>query len=94
MYSCMGPSQTGPGSEQCNSCLQGSCGAQLSTVESSCSAYLSCYQACSCSDTSCLQGCLGKIDSTCINPSANLGGCLQQNCLAPCNAVSDGGGPG
>jgi hypothetical protein len=83
--------QSGAGSAQCSSCLQGSCSGPLSTVESSCSAYLTCYQACSCSDSTCLTGCLSKVDSNCATPFGKLAVCLSNSCGTSCTGVSDGG---
>jgi hypothetical protein len=91
---CQGATGTmGAGSSACSSCLQSSCGSQISSVESSCGAYLTCYQGCQCSDLSCLEGCLSKIDSTCQNPEESLATCLTQSCSSQCTTttVSDGG---
>jgi hypothetical protein len=82
---------TGPGSAACNSCLQGSCGSQVSSVQSSCSAYVTCYSGCQCSDTACITGCLSHIDSPCQNAYLGLVTCLSQSCSAPCNGTTDGG---
>lgn len=83
--SCQGAAgSTGPGSSACSSCLQSSCGSQLSSYLSSCSAYNGCYEACQCSDTNCIAGCLSKIDSTCQSPFGSFAMCLSQSCASQC----------
>lgn len=93
--SCQGATgQTGAGSAACSSCLQNSCGSQISAVESSCGAFVSCYEGCQCSDTMCITGCSSKIDSACMQAYGPLQNCLSQSCMTPCtsNDVVDGGG--
>jgi len=93
--SCQGATgTTGAGSAACSSCLQSSCGSQISSVKSSCGAYITCYEGCQCSDLSCVGGCLSDIDSACETPEESLTTCLSQNCASQCNTtttVSDGG---
>ena len=88
-----GTGATGAGSAACSSCVEGSCGSQLSAVESSCSPYLACIQGCQCSDVSCLSGCLSKRDSACQNADGPFATCLGQSCSSQCTMAqpSDGG---
>ncbi len=83
--SCQGPGATGPGSAACASCLQSSCGSQLSSEISSCGAYNGCFEACQCSDTNCIMGCFAtKVDSTCQSPFGPFTMCLSQSCGSQC----------
>ncbi len=89
--SCQGNAGTsGAGSAACNTCLEGNCGSQTSSVESSCSAYISCYNGCQCSDTSCISGCQSKIDSTCSSAYSPLTSCLTKSCATQCGGAAAG----
>src|SRR4029077_9680743 len=85
--SCQGAKgTTGAGSSACSSCLQNSCGSQVSAVNSACGAYVACFQGCMCGDFMCLVGCAQtKIDAACSNSYMPLQNCLMQSCGQQCN---------
>jgi hypothetical protein len=92
---CQGATQgTGSGSDACNSCVESSCGSQISAAESACSSYFSCYSACQCSDYQCIAGCVSNITSSCETPFMAVDTCLTSSCAAECNTASTDAGTG
>ena len=92
IQSCKGGTQsTGQGSAACTTCLQGSCGSQLSAAESGCSDYFNCFGGCNCSDLTCIEGCLSKATaSSCQTPFMSLGSCISSSCASECNTTTPG----
>jgi len=76
----------------CFSCVQASCGPELSDYESACSDYLSCV--CPRGNFSCSavtsSACNPTVGSSCATAEISYGACGLQNCKTPC---SSGGAP-
>jgi hypothetical protein len=87
---CQGaPPSSGNQSTQCGSCLQGSCGPDLTAAVTACGTFYNCIAGCQCTDLTCLVGCTQKIDQTCQNAYGPLATCQSGSCSSQCGT---GGG--
>jgi hypothetical protein len=85
-------------SSSCQSCVQNSCGSQVSSGESACSGYLNCacpggsFSQTAAESSSCQQ----QIDSSCASAEQSIVSCEEQNCASQCgiSGGSSGGGSG
>jgi hypothetical protein len=80
----------------CTSCIEGSCGADLSTFESSCSDFLSCACASGSYNSTAAAGttCQAKITAACTSADQTISTCVQMSCATQCSTASSGGGSG
>src|ERR1700722_5594190 len=85
----------GEAPQACTSCLENSCGTQLSNFESACTDYLQCicpggtYSDTAAQSTTCQMK--GSSDTTCANADTGLTECLNTSCTSECGTVGDAG---
>jgi hypothetical protein len=84
--SCENPTTT---QQTCITCVNSSCGSQVSSASSDCPGSESCAAACNCGDNACIAKC-GSPDAgdACVGAALDLVQCEQSMCKTQCAGVT------